>query len=589
MIRKNVVGVLVVIAFILTIAIRWMGVSGENYRSIINSDGRGYYHYYVSAFDSSGFANQKANGTYLLYTPDHKVINKYFVGMPLLWSPFVLPVFAYYSIVSNQAVDLYAEGFQKAISLAALFYLFLGLFFLKKLLQTFDFDQRVINFSLFAFFFGTNLSYYTIIAPSMSHVYSFALISGLLYFVRQYSIKQLPQHLIYAALIFGLIILVRPINGLILLAIPIMWKKGNPFFGLLKSQIELVVAAAFLVVLILAIQPIFWYLQTGSLIQWSYAGEGFYFTHPHFFDFLFSYRKGVFVYTPLVLVSLYGLIPIFDNRRLRFWFSSSFIVLLFYFLSSWWNWYYGDSYGSRVMIDFYAIFIFFFAYLLQVASSISQKIVLAISVLLITLNVFQSYQYYHNIMSHYDMNKEKYWYIFGKYGKEYENRLGGNDDIAPYHTKPMVKVLEINKHIASSLFHISCSESNVQNNEGNQSIYGRVKGEQFPCTISLESKALSKYKALYVEMDCITSNNGPELNDVFWTSSLRSKKEPSHYYAFRINDTPIRKDGLRMDRYHFSIPIPKNKEDEVLISIWNKGRKHFIIQSVNLIIYGILE
>jgi hypothetical protein len=570
---------------VLAIAIRWMGVSGENYRSIITSDGRGYYQYYDATLGNQSLDHQKANGTYLVYTPDSAVVNKYFVGLPVLWSPFVLPVYAYYHITSNSEIDFYAEGFQKAISLAALFYLFLGLFALKKLLQTFDMEQKVINFSLFAFFFGTNLSYYTIIAPSMSHVYSFALISGFLLFIRKYSIKQFPQHLIYAALIFGLIVLVRPVNGLILLAIPIVWKERSPFFGLLKSQLELLVAAAFLVIMIVAIQPIFWYLQTGSLIQWSYAGEGFYFTHPRILDFLISFRKGVFIYAPLVFVSLFGLKMIYHNSRRRFWFGLSFLLVLFYVLSSWWNWYYGDSYGSRVMIDFYPLFIFLFAYLLQAAKAIARKIILAISVLLIVLNVFQSYQYYHNIMSHFDMNKEKYWYIFGKYGEEYENRLGGNDDIAPYHTKPMQQVLLIDKQKGFSLYRTSC----VKSNGDNSIISANVDGQEFPCTITIPAEKLMKYKALFVEMDCIIRNEGEELGDVYWTISIRSEHNPSHYYAFRVNAVPIQKEGQRIEQYHFALPVPKSEKDEVLISLWNKGKKKFSIDMLQIEVLGIKE
>jgi len=588
MIRKNVVAVILILSFVLTIAIRWIGLSGENYRSIITSDGRGYYQYYESTLGSQSLDSQKANGTYLVYTPDSTVVNKYFVGLPLLWSPFVLPVYAYYSITSDSDIDFYAEGFQKAISLAALMYLFLGLFAMKKLLQSFDFDQKVINFSLFAFFFGTNLSYYTIIAPSMSHVYSFALIAGFLLYVRKYSIKQNPQHLIYAALLFGLIALVRPVNGLILLAIPVVWKKGVPFFELLKSNLELLVAAVFLISMIVGLQLLFWYLQTGSLIQWSYAGEGFYFTHPHFADFLISYRKGALLYTPLLYVSVFGFSIIYKENRSRFWFAIAFMLILFYVLSSWWNWYYGDSYGSRVLIDFYPFFILLFAFKLQKSDYITKKIVPIVVSLLIILNVFQSYQYYHNIMSHYDMNHEKYWYIFGKFGEENENRLGGNDDIAPYHKEPMDTIFVIENMEPSPDFRVVCgSPSKMQSKQ--EAIVTDVLGQQFPCTIILPAEELLKYKALYAEMFCITHNNDDELNDVYWTISIRSEHTPSHYYAFRINDTPKLEKSIRFDIYRFALPMPQNIDDEVMISLWNKGQKNFQIKIIQLKVFGIKE
>jgi hypothetical protein len=588
MIRKNVVGVILILSIVLTITIRWVGLSGENYRSIIASDGRGYYHYYEAVLGSQSLDSQKANGTYLVYTPDSAVVNKYFVGLPVLWAPFVLPVYAYYSIISNSDIDLYAEGFQKAVSLAALVYLFLGLLAMKKVLQTFDLEQKVINFSLFAFFFGTNLSYYTIIAPSMSHVYSFALIAGFLLYVRKYSMKQNPQYLIYAALLFGIIVLVRPVNGLILLVIPVVWKKEVPFFELLKSNVELMVVAVFLISMIVGLQLLFWYLQTGSLIQWSYAGEGFYFAHPHFADFLISYRKGAFIYTPLILVSLLGFSSIYKENRRRFWFAIAFMLVLFYVLSSWWNWYYGDSYGSRVLIDFYPFFILLLAFKLQEPNFFSRKILPIIASLLIFLNLFQSYQYYHNIMSHYDMNKEKYWYIFGKFGEENEKRLGGNDDIAPYHIKTLDTIFMINNINPSPFYRVSCDSPFRSQNE-EQVISTTVDGQQFPCTISIAAEKLMEYKAAYVKMDCIISNDVEELGDVYWTISIRSDYNPSHYYAFRVNAVPMQKDESRADQYHFTLPIPKSKKDEVLISMWNKGRKKFSIEMLQLEVFGITE
>ena len=588
MIRKNVVVVIIFLALILTVAIRWSGLSGENYRSIISSDGLGYYHYYISALDSVGFANQKVNATYLVKTPDSRVVNKYFVGLPILWSPFILPVYSYYSIVNQNQVDFYAEGFQKAVSLAALFYLFFGLFAMKKLLQTFNIEQRIVNFRLFAFFFGTNLSYYTIIAPSMSHVYSFALISGFLYFVRLYSLKQLPKHLIYGSLLFALIVLVRPVNGLILMAVPIVWKSRSPYFQLIKTQFKVVVAVVIMILLIVAIQPLFWYLQTGSIVQWSYAGEGFYFTNPKIFDFVLSFRKGFLVYTPILLFSLISIIVILKKYKQRALFLFIFILVLIYILSSWWSWYYGDSFGSRVMIDFYPIFILLFSLGLQNLKFWHRINWLVFSMFFIVLNLFQSYQYYHNIMSHYDMNAEKYRYIFFKAGTDYENCLGGNDDIAPYHKQALKLLYEISSDTPSSIYRISCGKSgNI--NDTTQPISVKVEERSFPCSISLFADSLMNYRALYAEMECVTISKNSNLNDVYWTASIRGSKEQSHYYAFRINGTPERINGLRTDKYRFSLPVPKVKSEEVLISLWNKGKKDFNILSINIKVYGIID
>jgi len=589
MIKKNIVSVILIFSFALVVAIRWMGVSGENYRSIINSDGRGYYQYYVSVLGSHSLSSQKSNGTYLVETEGKRVVNKYHVGLSILWSPFVLPVYFYHRIIGNTPIDFYSEGFQKAISLAALFYLFLGLFALKKLLQSFDVEAKITAFSLFAFFFGTNLSYYTIIAPSMSHVYSFALIAVFLYFIRVYSIKLLPQYFVFATIVLGFIILLRPVNLLIIFAIPIIWHPETKVIELLKNQLELVFLSAFLFLMILAIQPIFWYLQTGSFFQWSYAGEGFYFMHPRMWDFVFSFRKGFLIYTPVLAFGILSLLPIYRHNKLRAFFAMGFILLLIYVLSSWWNWYYGDSYGSRALIDYYPVFILLFALGIEYVSKNLRVWVVGLSMLLIALNVFQSYQYYHNIMSHFDMNKEKYFHILFKSGEQYENRLGGNDDIAPYHTTPMSLIYNIDaKNPFHKSYKLSCPQLSDTTIYGKKSACFVVDREPYTCSIIIDPDSLMQYKVLYAELQCSTYSD-EELNDVFWTISLMGAKGKLHYYAFRINGIPIERNQWRMDRYRFPIPVPPDSNSLIQIAIWNKGKRSFLLKDVFMKLYGITK
>jgi hypothetical protein len=590
MIKKNIVWVIILISLSLIIAIRWMGVSGENYRSIITSDGRGYYQYFVSLLGDNPISEQVSNGTYLVETPEGEVVNKYYVGLPILWTPFVMPVYVYHKIFDDAAIDLYSEGFQKAISLAALFYLLLGLFALKKLLESFDIERKVVGFSLFAFFFGTNLSYYAIIAPSMSHVYSFALISGFLYYIRIYSKNQLAQHLIYSTIIFGLIILMRPLNAMIVLAIPLVWKNDVDFLKIIKSQTELIVVAVFIFSMIIAIQPIFWYLQTGSLIQWSYAGEGFYFIHPQMLNFILSFRKGFMIYTPILGLSIISLIFIFTRNRKRALYALGFILLLIYLLSSWWNWYYGDSYGSRALIDYYPVFVLLFAQGLQYINKNSRLWIVSLSLFLVAFNIFQSYQYYHNIMSHFDMNKEKYLNILFKAGEEYENQLGGNDDIAPYHRGPMTKVYDQRGYGSfDSTYHAFFGQDGnvIINDESVDCII--VNKSPYVGSIMIDADKLLKYRVLYAELQCSTYSEEEQLSDVFWTVSVNNASDKLHYYAFRINGIPITKAKWRTDKYRFPIPAPNNLETKIQISIWNKGLRSFYLKDISLKLYGISD
>ena len=56
----------------------------------------------------------------------------------------------------------------------------------------------------------------------MSHVYSFAFISFFVYLIRKIFIEQKYLYLYLLAVIFAVIILIRPFNALVLLLLP-MW------------------------------------------------------------------------------------------------------------------------------------------------------------------------------------------------------------------------------------------------------------------------------------------------------------------------------------------------------------------------------
>ena len=582
MVGKHPIRFIALLSLILIISIRWYGFSGENYRSIISSDGKGYYHYFELLLTDSA-AGQKANHIFLVEDKEGNVLNKYFAGTAVLWTPFVLPVYAWYSVSTDTPVNLYAEGFQKAVSLAAWIYLLIGLFALKKLLQTYKLKDGIIAFTLLAFFFGTNLSYYSIIAPSMSHVYSFSLIALFIYFIRKLSLSAHPYYLIFSVLTLALIVLVRPVNGLIVLAIPIVWDARTNILQLIKDNISLILLSAFLFLMLIFIQPLYWYMQTGRFFQWSYAGEGFYFTHPRFFDFLFSFRKGVLIYTPLLILSLLSLIILFRSKRTLAWSATVFIAVLIYFLSSWWNWYYGDSYGSRVMIDFYALFALLFALGLSWLPDALRKAWMAFSIVFIFLNLFQSYQYYHNILSHYDMNWEKYKYTFLKAGEKYENTLGGNDDIIPYHKKTP-KLLFCFPSVQSAAY---CTASCQKNPEQWETLV--VQRDSYPCAIHLNTDSLLEYRSVYFQMQCQTGFMGDTLTDVFWVVKIVGDTGPEYHYAFRINAVPVWENNRRTDSYRFALPRSLRKGERLEISIWNKGKKRFSIENLSLTAYGIVE
>ncbi len=408
--------------------------SGGYDGKFVTGDGHGYYAYLPALFidhDLSYARNlrkqeehygkahvadfrKKVNGRY---------VNKYFAGVSLLWLPFFLV--AHLVALLTGVADGFAVPYQYAVALAALFYLGAGLCFLRKLLETYRLSGKMTGFLILLLVLGTNLSYFTLFDASYTHVYSFAVITAFSYYLRRFFLSGDSSHLVKGMVAFGLLVLIRPVNLLILLFLPFLAGSRERFlraWRCVKGGTFLLMA---IILVILALyQMAWWKVQTGSWIIWSYAGESFRFLHPHIVPFLFSYKKGVFVYAPVLLFALAGLWVWIRQRNVYLvisWLGS--FVITVYVLSSWHPWWYGMSYGARPMIDYYVCFAIPMGVGLNASRGLWRKWMILAGSILIVINLVQEYQYYHFILHWENMDKESYWKVFLRTGKAWRGYL----------------------------------------------------------------------------------------------------------------------------------------------------------------------
>jgi hypothetical protein len=418
----------------------WQGVDAKK---TIDGDGSGYYAYLTTVlhYKTTDFAevfNYEKSRRGLDYMGHYfheyngKIVNKYYMGTALLILPFYLLAMLY-SKIAFLPLDGYNIIFQYAVGLAAAFYLALGLLMTNALLRTYNIQKPVRLLVVLSLMLGTNLFYYAFLHPSHSHVYSFAAIAGFAYFARNFMLGGRSRHLYIMAFVFGLVGLIRPTNLLLLLLIPFFADDFNQFknrFSNLFSKPMTIIWAAVAFFLSFGLQPLFNFIQTGDLVLYTYKNEGFHFFDPATFSFLLSYRKGFFLYTPLMLLIFSGLLVLYRKSKFQFYGISGFFIVLVYVLSSWWNWFFGDSFGMRAMIDFYSIFAVLLG--LGFTSMIklnAGRIFLTLFLLLVVpLNLIQAYQYERGIIHPDSMTKEKYWYVFLKTGKNFEQVLGGQPE-----------------------------------------------------------------------------------------------------------------------------------------------------------------
>lgn len=399
---------------------------------IIEADAKGYYAYLPATIIyhdlNFGFYNQIENKTY--YNPNltyeylrqhnGKTINKYYAGTALFLLPFFLMGHTI-TLLTDLPSDGYSFYYTMMVHLGALFYFMLAVIGIRKLLKSYQINKNEIAIVLIAIVFGTNLFYYVVTEFAMSHLYSLTAITWFCITIRKYLQAHENKHLMFSALLLGLIALIRPVNMLIVLAIPFLSGDYRQFVSGLKSLFtkkRMLFISTILFVLLISIQLIIYKISTGSFIVYSYKEEGFNFSNPQIVNFLFSYRKGMFVYTPLLLLSLSGFYFLFRSNRFQSYTLLGFLFILIYIFSSWHMWFYGGSFSQRVMVEFYAFFAILLAIVLQKIRSSKLKFILkGIIVLLIIVCQIQTYQYRRMQIHWSDMNKQRYWEVFMRIDK----------------------------------------------------------------------------------------------------------------------------------------------------------------------------
>jgi len=407
---------------------------GQNY---INSDGQGYYAYLPAIFIYNDLeytfyddiANQYYSGNRHPFRVEvnGSIANKTWPGLALLWLPFFLLAHVI-TLLAGMPPDGYSSIYQFSILIASYFYLYWGLYFLKKLLKKYTENYFILFITILLVVFATPLFNYAGKMPSFTHAYSFSIISFLLYKIKRFSETHHKKHILPLSTAFALIILLRPTNGLVILSIPFIcenWNNTKQFFIALFKNVKPLLAAFILFLSLISIIPILYKLQVDEWLIWQYrdranyeAKVGFNFTDPNFFNFLFSYRNGLFIYSPLLFIALGGLIPIFKSNKFKGTALLTALITVIYALSSWHSWYYGMSFGMRAMVDYLPYFSILLIALFSIPFKFKKSILALLSIIIIAFTLIQNYQYRNGIF-HWIMNKEKYWDVFLKTDNKY--------------------------------------------------------------------------------------------------------------------------------------------------------------------------
>jgi len=328
------------------------------YHSELWADKAGYNVYlpslFIYNFNANEFPNTmdvKTGNGFKLDTITGKVITKYPIGVALLESPFWITAHLF-----SQSKDGYSKLYQKSIDFSGSFYLTLGMFFL-----FFSFKKKCsIRIPIILLIIlSSGIFYYGIFETGMSHIYSFACLACIIFLLLNKSHINPKFYLLYIVIPSLLYIIIRPVNGLMLMSLFIgfIYVNNEAYFNIhvLKSITIQQLLLIFLIATIIIFPQLYYYKYAfGNFFAKSYQNESFQTPTPNrIFELLFSPHNGLLIYYPVGLfILLYNL---FTKNKFKGLFLFVFISYVLIY-ASWWSLSLGCSFGHRTFNDVILIF-----------------------------------------------------------------------------------------------------------------------------------------------------------------------------------------------------------------------------------------
>lgn len=414
------------------VAVRWMYPQ----RQVLTWDVFGYYLYLPATVIHDDIALrdpvwlEEAMATYApsatLYQvvdgPDGARVIRYGSGMALLYAPW----FCLAHVISGP-LGLPADGFsmpyQVSMAVGCLLFSLAGLFVLRQVLLPF-FNDRWTATLLLLIALGTNWFQLTAWDGTLlTHSALFTLYGLLLLVTIRWHDKPSWQAAFGIGAAVGLITLVRP-SELVAALIPLLWGLGpadarKAKWQAIRTHGAHILLAALAFVVATAPQLLYWHATTGQWLFYSYMnpGEGFDLATPHLRPFLISFRKGWFVYTPMMILAIGGIIMLRKRIPQAFWAVFLFLLVDLWIVSSWSCWWYaGGSFSARAMVPAYVVMALPLGAFLQWTWSqqLWRYAVRFVCGAFVILNLFQTWQWTVGIISKERMTKAYYRAVFGR-------------------------------------------------------------------------------------------------------------------------------------------------------------------------------
>ncbi|MEO0469423.1 MAG: hypothetical protein AAF206_07385 [Bacteroidota bacterium] len=571
---------------------RWDNKGAE---ATLSWDVYGYYLYLPAAFiyDDLAYLSFKdemfekyrhaADFQHGTLQADGKYVLKYPIGMAVLYLPFFFLAHVFASFSDVYAADGFSLPYQMAISWGMILYAILGLFIARRILLEF-FSDKVVAATLAILVLATNYLNYSAFDGAMPHNSLFTLNALLIWLTILWHKK--PRWWIAGliGLTIGLATIVRPIE-LMTCLIPLGWGVWNKEsflakLNLIKDNWQHILILIAGMVVMGSIQMIYWKIHSGHFLYYSYGKFGFDWTRPHIMNGIFSYRKGWFIYTPVMVLSVLGLITLFQKHRETFWLVAGYLALTLYVVFAWEVWWYGGSFGARPLVQTYALLTLPLAAFLNWAfdRKVTLAIVAVFAFLCADLNLMMTWQA-HARGTGWEaefMTRPYYWKLFG-------NPRPEKDDAKYLDVRRNTR--DLAKFKVKTLYHNDFEADTTANRDGRHPASGQwavLVNKDHPFspgyTVSLGALKAKKDSWIRVSVNVLYENmewnvwQQGQLSVIFFRNG-----QPYKQTTCRIQRTT---DPWRMHHLFYDMQLPQSYEptDELKVYVWgaNSDQELFV-------------
>ncbi len=548
---------------------------------------------------------QNTDTLYQLVPYEDNNLIKYPIGWALLNLPFFI-VGHLIALFSPYPADGFSAPYQLSILVGSLVYLILGFIGLRRLLLQW-FTPKVTAITLLVVALATNLLHQAVQAPGMVHVYLFALYAwvGLLV----YRDRELGRPSLLLGVLTGVLVITR--NSEIVFAIFLILVFGfrkkrdlTWFKGVYQHWNKFLLGALIGVIP----QMIYWMYVTGLPLVYSYQnpGEGFDLLSPHTWNFLFSFRKGWLIYTPVMLFALFGLKHF---RKIdRQWHLAFLWMLLFtvYLLSSWTTWWYAASFGQRSMVQYYAFLAIPMAVYIANALKNKKVYVFVIFAALTIWNLFQTYQYSKGVIHPTRMTAAAYWahlvrteplneegeklLLVNRSSNEFdmipENPIYRNSYVQSFESDSAIKRDDWKGNLLKILYPEKPNKkeglSRIMSRTGD---YSFVTSSTHPFSPAIrlpyQSLTTNNHAWLYADVFLKTNSNQPVP-----VSLVVTFEHSGGAYKYRTIDIDLKKTDtwVELNKWYLT-PEIRNVKDELAVYVWNRGEDSVWVDDLRIQVY----